>query len=80
MKEQIGQKLKDYRKSRGLTQLQVAKHMGWSTVQFVSNIERGLALPPKSKIKKFAKLYRVESKEIGRLYVDLFQYKMNKYI
>lgn len=80
MNKEIGNKFQTMRMRRELTQAEVAKAMGWQTVQFVSNIERGLALPPKSKIKKFAKLYRVNPGEIGQLYVDLFESKLNKYL
>lgn len=80
MNKQIGSKFQALRMRQGLTQAEVAKDMKWSTVQFVSNIERGLAMPPKGKIKRFAKLYKVKPEEIGQLFVDLYRSKLDKYI
>ena len=37
--------LKDSREAAGLSQMETAKKMGWSSPQFVSNIERGLCNP-----------------------------------
>lgn len=80
MSKQTGTAFREMRLKQGLTQRDVAKIMGWTTLQFVSNIERGLAMPPKSKIKRFAKLYKVKPVVIGQLYVDLYRSKLNKYI
>lgn len=42
----IGTFLKSRRIERGLTQAELAKALGYSSPQFVSNWERGLCLPP----------------------------------
>ncbi len=38
-----GQLVRKYREDNGITQMEAAKHLGYSTPQFISNIERGLA-------------------------------------
>lgn len=51
--------LKQLREKAGLTQAEVAKGLGWSTPQFVSNIERGKAMLPLTKINRAAKILKV---------------------
>lgn len=41
------------REKAGLSQLILAKKLGWTSPQFVSNIERGLCYLPMNKLKKF---------------------------
>lgn len=44
---QIGELLKRARKERGLSQHEITFMLGWSSPQFLSNIERGkCSLPP----------------------------------
>lgn len=53
--KKFGKEFKREREKRGLTQDTVAKCLGYSTAQFVSNIERGQALLPKEGLKKVSK-------------------------
>ena len=52
----LGIYFRDKRIERGLTQGDVAGHLGYSSSQFVSNWERGLARPPVAAVKKLNKL------------------------
>ncbi len=56
--------LKEKRTSVGLTQGQVAKELGYSTAQFVSNWERGVSSPPLNALRKLAHMYRVDEEEM----------------
>ena len=56
--------LKRKRQEVGLTQSQVAEKLGYSSPQFVSNWERGLANPPVFILKNLTKLYRVSPDEM----------------
>ena len=49
----LGEYLKKERENLGLSQAQVAKHLGWSSAQFVSNIERDTAVIPPKKFNKW---------------------------
>ncbi len=62
MKEvrQFADFLKESREKSGLTQGQVAKALGYSTAQFVSNWERGLSYPPIKALRTLAKMYKVD--------------------
>lgn len=56
--------LKEKREHSGLSQKQVSEKLGYSTPQFVSNWERGLAAPPPRALKKLADLYRISVDDI----------------
>ncbi len=55
-RKKLGAFFKELRLAKGLSQDQLAKSLGYTNSQFVSNWERGLAHPP---LKKLAKLTRV---------------------
>jgi transcriptional regulator with XRE-family HTH domain len=50
---------KNLREKAGLTQREVSEALGYSTPQFISNVERGRCRFPIQKLPKIKKLYRV---------------------
>lgn len=52
--------LKEKRIKAGYTQMDVAKHLGYSTAQFISNWERGVSSPPLAVLKKISTFYKVK--------------------
>lgn len=56
------------RKKTGLTQKEVSQRLGYSTAQFISNFERGQAIPPLSKLPKLIKILGLDPVT----YVDLY--------
>ena len=56
--------LKEKRARVGLTQSEVASKLGYSSPQFVSNWERGLASPPVFVLRDLTKLYKVGADEM----------------
>ena len=60
----IGSKLKEQRLARGLSQSMVAKELGYTTPQFISNLERGLSPPPYEILPELAKLYDVDEDQM----------------
>lgn len=56
----LGEILKKARQEKGLSQGEVAKMTNFKNAQFISNIERGLALPPNYLMRLFIKIYEVE--------------------
>jgi len=56
--------LKDRRIKAGLSQADVAKKLGYTSSQFISNWERGLSKPPVATLRKLADLYGVSLNEI----------------
>jgi transcriptional regulator with XRE-family HTH domain len=55
--------LKHKRILAGLSQGEVAKTLGYSSAQFVSNWERGISSPPANIIPKVAELYSLSVQE-----------------
>jgi transcriptional regulator with XRE-family HTH domain len=51
--------LREARENVGMSQGQVAQELGYSSPQFISNWERGLASPPIPKFKKLCKMYNL---------------------
>lgn len=62
--KRIGQFLKQHRVKAGLTQSDVAQRLGYTSPQFISNIERGLCSAPVKHLKDFAKMYNLDSEEL----------------
>ena len=60
----LGKIFKTLRKNAGLTQREVSSKMGYTTIQFVSNWERGLSAPPIKDLPKLAKLYHTSPEYI----------------
>ena len=56
--------LRQKRLDSGLSQLDVAKVLGYSSPQFVSNWERGLVSPPLETIAVLIDLYRISPGEV----------------
>jgi len=69
--------LKKARKSKGLTQAQLAKKLGY-TAQFVTNWERGVSMPPIEKLGKVAKICSVSGREIADILIQQYEQKLKK--
>ena len=66
LQKRLGQRIADLRKTRHLTQAQLAKAVGCS-VDFISLVERGVNAPSVARLEDFAKALRIEV-------VDLFTF------
>lgn len=51
--------LREKRLSADLSQMDVAKKLGYTSAQFVSNWERGLSNPPISTLRRLSEIYRI---------------------
>ncbi len=56
--------LKEKRLQAGLSQGVVAKKLGYTSPQFISNWERGLSQPPVVTLRKIAQIYNISSNEM----------------
>lgn len=63
-----GNQWKNLREKAGLTQREVSDSLGYSTPQFISNVERGRCRFPVQKLPKIKKLYRLSTDQV----LDLF--------
>ena len=63
LQRKLGQRIADLRKARKLTQERMAEALGCS-VEFISLVERGVNAPSVAGLEKFAKVLKVEVKEL----------------
>jgi len=66
----LGIILKKMREAIGLSQTEVAKMLGYTTAQFVSNWERGIINPPIATMKSLETIYKVTSGSIICRYIE----------
>jgi transcriptional regulator with XRE-family HTH domain len=70
LQKKLGQRIAALRKARRLTQIELAKNVGYS-VEFISLVERGVNGPSIAGLEKFAMVLNVEV-------VDLFTFEKEK--
>jgi transcriptional regulator with XRE-family HTH domain len=63
LQRKLGQRIASLRKARKLTQEQLAEAVGCS-VEFISLVERGVNAPSVAGLDKFAKILKVEVREL----------------
>jgi len=63
LQKKLGQRIASLRKTGKLTQEQLAEGVGCS-VEFISLVERGVNAPSVSGLEKFAKMLKVEVREL----------------
>lgn len=56
--------LKTSRTNAGVSQMDVATRLGYSTAQFISNWERGVSTPPIETLGILANMYKVSADEL----------------
>ena len=61
--------LKKRREDVGLSQGQVAKFLGYTSPQFVSNWERGISKPPLHSLKELCGLYKTPRGEMAEQFI-----------
>ena len=69
----LGAFLRDVRKSKKLPQSKVAEHLGYSTVQYVSNTERGVCHPSMEYLNGLAELVPKQRTAIKRAILKLVE-------
>ena len=57
-RKKLGQHLKSNREQMNLTQAQVSRRLGYTSPQFISNIERGISVVPLDTLARMVKLYK----------------------
>ena len=60
----LGNYLQRQRRAAGFTQREVSNALGYSSAQFISNFERGIAAPPAKKLKTLINLYGLKRPEV----------------
>lgn len=73
-----GTQWKSLRERVGLTQRDVSDALGYSTPQFISNVERGRCRFPVQKLAKIRKLYRLSVEQVVDLFVSEEKLEISK--
>lgn len=71
---------KNLREKAGLTQREVSDSLGYSTPQFISNVERGRCRFPVQKLAKIKKLYRLSADQMINLILSEEKQVLIKFI
>lgn len=66
-RQSLGKHLKEIRAKANLSQGEVAKRLGYSSPQFISNIERGISVAPLNLLAKMTKLYKSDPKILAKI-------------
>jgi DNA-binding XRE family transcriptional regulator len=69
----VSQYLREKRIESNLTQMDAAKHLGHSTAQYISNLERGLCEPSVEMAINLCEFYGGSRKELYQLMIDLYE-------
>jgi transcriptional regulator with XRE-family HTH domain len=68
-REAVGQKLKAIRNFKKLKQEDIAKQLGYTSINFISLVEKGSSNIPFNKILDFAEAYEVDSCEFSKFII-----------
>lgn len=75
---ELGEYLKDRRKEVGVTQSEIAEGLGYTSPQFISNVERGLCLLPLGKTKKALRIIGADKEEYTEIYLRCMEIIVRK--
>jgi transcriptional regulator with XRE-family HTH domain len=70
--------LKKWRLKAGLTQAQLADRLGYSTAQYISNIERKISKLPVSKYKQASKILGIPMEVLIEMRIEESKEKLRK--
>lgn len=65
--EKLAKFLKDKRIETGLSQGEVAKALGFSSPQFISNWERGVCAPPLNSLPKLTRVLKIKESDLVKI-------------
>lgn len=68
--KKIGEYFKAKREARGLTQEEVARFLGYSSKQIVSNWERGVCSPPLNQVSALIRLFGLNESEVVEVFLE----------
>ncbi|MGE4130019.1 MAG: helix-turn-helix domain-containing protein [Bdellovibrionales bacterium] len=69
-RKKLGVFLRDVRERSSLTQADVSGKLGYSSPQFISNIERGISVVPLKTLARMISLYRVNPESVVKIIMD----------
>lgn len=77
-RKEFGKYLRDHRKEAGLSQMTIAKKLGYGSPQFISNCERGLCMPSLRGLKIMCDIYGMNRAMVGEDLISVYRAKIRK--
>lgn len=74
----ISQLLKTHRKQKRIQQKELAKELGYSCAQFISNWERDISEPPLDKCKQVCELLGISEKKYKQILIKRYKDKVEE--
>lgn len=69
-RKKLGTYLKDVREQANLTQADVSAKLGYTSPQFISNIERGISVAPLKTLARMVSLYKVNPESVVKIILE----------
>ncbi len=69
-RKKLGTYLKDVREQAAFTQADVSTKLGYTSPQFISNIERGISVVPLKTLARMVSLYKVNPEGVVKIILE----------
>jgi transcriptional regulator with XRE-family HTH domain len=69
-RKKLGNFLKETREGANLTQADVSQRLGYTSPQFISNIERGISVAPLKTLARMVNLYKANPETVVRIILE----------
>jgi transcriptional regulator with XRE-family HTH domain len=69
-RKKLGTYLKDVREDANLTQADVSHKLGYTSPQFISNIERGISVVPLKTLARMVNLYKINPEAVVKIILE----------
>ena len=69
-RKKLGSFLKETRERASLTQADVSQRLGYTSPQFISNIERGISVIPLKTLARMVGLYKVNAEAVVKIILE----------
>lgn len=74
----LGTYLKNAREYSGRSQGTVAKELGFTSPQFISNVERGISRPTRGDVSKWCKAFKANKRKVYNIWVKEFKDELHR--
>ena len=69
-RKKLGRFLKDVREDANYTQADVSQKLGYTSPQFISNIERGISVAPLKTLARMVNLYKARPETVVKIILE----------
>ncbi len=69
-RKKLGDYLRNVREQAHLTQADVSSRLGYTSPQFISNIERGISVIPLKTLAKMVQLYKINPESVVKIILE----------